>query len=90
MRIAEMIATLPPDTPLSVTVGTGSMTAEDLRRAFVATQKKRLLTTAEASDLFGYSQSQWAKWAAAGEIQGAYQDADGTVLESRHSLGARP
>lgn len=75
--VARLIAELPDSTPVSVMVGTGTFTAGELRRAILATQTKRTLTTGEASELFGYSASMWAKLAAAGEVEGAYQDAKG-------------
>lgn len=74
---ARLIAELPGSTPVSVTVGSGTMTADELRVAFVASQQKRILTTYEASRIFGYSASQWQKWAAAGDLPDAYQDVEG-------------
>ena len=73
--IAKYFATLPDEVEITLTVGTGQTSIGDLRQAFIATQHKRILTTGEASRMFGYSSSQWAKWAP--EISEAYQDAEG-------------
>lgn len=73
--IATWLANLPDEVEVAVMVGSGQTSIGDLRKAFTATQHKRILTTGEASNSFGYSTSQWAKWAPG--IKGAYQDATG-------------
>ena len=76
--VAQALAQLPDDTRISVTVGGGDLTIQDLRRGFSA-PNKLILTTTEASDLLGYSPEMWQKWAKADEVPGAWQDGPGGI-----------
>ena len=75
--VAAALAHLPNDTRVSITVGAGDITMGQIRAAASQSRPDRLLTTTEASEAFGYSSDTWRKWASAGEIEGASQDAEG-------------
>ena len=76
MTIAEMLSGLPDDTHVAVTVGSGELTVGEMREAFSAGNPDRVLTTTQAAVEFGYSGNSWQKWAAAGRIEKAWQDAE--------------
>lgn len=72
MTTAELLAQLPDDARVTVTVGAGDLRVADLREAFAGPDPRRLLTTGEAADTFGYSPDSWRRWAP--NVPGAYQD----------------
>jgi hypothetical protein len=75
MTLAEMLAELPDDTRVSVTIGSGDVRVRELREAFTGPSPHAVLTTGQAAEQFGYSADTWRRWA--GDIAGAYQDDDG-------------
>lgn len=72
MTTAELLARLPDDARVTVTVGAGDLRVADLREAFAGPDPHRVLTTGEAADTFGYSPDSWRRWAP--DVPGAYQD----------------
>jgi hypothetical protein len=71
MNAAQAIASLPPDTRVSIIVGQGDMTADELREAF-ANQGPLYLTTAQASERYGWGRKYWARIGP--EMAGAFND----------------
>lgn len=72
MTTPELLANLPDDARVSLTIGTGDLRVGDFRKAFAGPDPHRVLTTGEAASTFGYSADSWRRWAS--EIKGAYQD----------------
>lgn len=69
---------LPGDTPCSLIVGSGEWTLDELR-ARLGDQEPEFVTTAQAHDLWPiYSRAKWARLAADGEIDGAWQEGEGS------------
>jgi hypothetical protein len=71
MTLADLVAQLPDETRVSVTIGSGQFTAGDLRRAFGA-KGKVFLTTQEAAERWGWTAGYWRDVAPA--IDGAFKD----------------
>jgi hypothetical protein len=71
MTASATLARLPDDTPVSVIVGSGSMTKGELAAA-LAHAGPVYITTAEASRRYSRSPKWWAR--AAREIPGAHKD----------------
>lgn len=68
MTTAHTLASLPDTTRVSVIVGQGDITVEQLREAFT-TEGPRYLTTEQASETFGFGPAYWRDLAS--ELPGA-------------------
>ena len=75
MTSAEAIAALHGGTRLSVVIGSGDMTADDLRAAF-ASSGPAMITTEQAAQRFGFQPDYW---------RGVAKDTPGAV-KGRHWL----
>lgn len=67
-RLLATLRSLPDDTPVVVTAG---WLREQLET------KPELVTTHAASKMFSFAPTSWAKWCRAGEVSGAFRDANG-------------
>lgn len=74
--LGKALNSLAPDTRLTIMIGTGDFTLAQLRTALAYDEGERMLSTAEASALLGYSRSWWAEQAGAGRVHGAYRTGD--------------
>lgn len=66
------IAHLPDDAQVTVSVRKGDLMKAVEDRA----GGPEVMTTGQAAKIFGYNAERWRRWAEAGAIEGAYQDAD--------------
>jgi hypothetical protein len=73
--LAQMFGALPGDLPVRITVepGQGPYTVDEVRAALKG-DHPRVITTGKAAALFGWSADTWARWATAGEVEGAKRD----------------
>lgn len=71
MTTAQAIASLPDDTPVSVTIGGSGTTVGELRLA-LSDSGPVLLTTQQASERYGWSPGYWAS--VAPDMPGAFRD----------------
>ena len=71
MTAATALAALPRDTRVSIIVGQGDLTVDELVRAFVDTSPV-MLTTEQAAERFGFQPTYWRKIAPtiAGSVKG--------------------
>jgi hypothetical protein len=72
MSATRLLAELPDDARVRVTLGEGGIRVGELRKALAAPDPHRVLTTGEASKLLGYSPDTWRTWAS--EVPGSYRD----------------
>lgn len=72
-EIVAAIALLPDDAQVTLTVRKADLVAALQRRA----GGPAVMTTTQASQIHGYTDERWRRWAVAGVIVGAYQDAKG-------------
>lgn len=88
--LAQLLETLPGDARCGITiqVGEGPYTIDELRTALVA-RHPRVITTGQAAQVFGWSTDTWARWAQAGEIDGAVQEGEeGRELAAASGISA--
>jgi hypothetical protein len=76
MSAARILAELPDDARVSVTIGQGDLRVRDLREAFAGPDPNMVLTTGQAAERLGYSGDWWRRAAKDGDVPGAYQDGD--------------
>jgi hypothetical protein len=67
----EILASLPGETRCSLIVGSGEMTVDELRAALTS-EGPLFLTTAQASERYGWSRKYWAK--VGRDMPGAFTD----------------
>jgi hypothetical protein len=74
LDVLALLAALPDGAQLTITVSKADLVRAIERSGDAAPEN---LDTRQAADRFGYSAERWRRWAEAGQLAGAWQDARG-------------